>query len=818
MLAKREFRLLVAVLERGAQDVAERRTGIGGAVLRDGFLLFGDFERLDRHLDLAGLLVELDHAGIDLLADGKAFGALVVAVTGELRALDEGREVGTGDLHLDAALLHFEHFAGHDRTLLDIARLGEWVAFELLDAKRDALLLDVHIEHHGFHHVALLVVVDHLLARKLPVEVGEMDHAVDVAFETQEQTELGLDLDLALDGRTGRVTFDEDLPGVAHGLLETERDAALDGIDFQHLHFDFLRGRHDLAGVHVLLGPRHLGDVDQAFDARLELDERAVVGDVGDTAGEAGTQRVLGFDALPRIIQELLHAQRDAVRLVVDLDDLDLHGLADREHLGRVVDAAPRDVGDVQQAVDAAEVNERTVIGDVLDHAVDDLTLFEVLHQFLTLLGAGLFQHGAAGDDDVATAAVHLEDLERLRVVHQRRNVADRTDVDLRARQERHGTVEVDGEAALDLVEDDASDLFVVLERLLKLAPALFAAGLVTRQHGFAECVLDAIEEHFHLVADLDLAVTARAGKFAQRDAALGLQANVDDGHVLFNCNHLALDDGALLQAATCEGLVEHRGEIIARGAIGISRNRSHLFSSCGCLAGRWVHGRIGRAVSEGPQNLRATARCSGLRRNSGSGPAEARTFDTWKSLSGAWIAPVPKRRDRRYRPQRAGAGASSNDDRGLTPRTARSDGLDNVDGGPDAAFYIQLGVIEQVSIRCRFQGRNGPILVAFVPFKDVRQYRGLVGILTPRPRLQGPAAGADFRVGDHEDLHVGMRADHGSNIATVEHRARRIGGELTLKIQQNLPHFGDCRNHRSGVADLLGLQGRISELFGIEL
>jgi hypothetical protein len=32
-------------------------------------------------------------------------------------------------------------------------------------------------------------------------------------------------------------------------------------------------------------------------------------------------------------------------------------------------------------------------------------------------------------------------------------------------------------------------------------------------------------------------------------------------------------------------------------------------------------------------------------------------------------------------------------------PLPARSDGLDNVDGGPDAAFYIQMGVIEQVSI-----------------------------------------------------------------------------------------------------------------------
>src|SRR5882757_8302316 len=134
-------------------------------------------------------------------------------------------------------------------------------------------------------------------------------------------------------------------------------------------------------------------------------------------------------------------------------------------------------------------------------------------------------------------------------------------------------------------------------------------------------------------------------------------------------------------------------------------------------------------------------------------------------------------------------SGLSSNDGRGSNPLPARSDGLDNVDGGPDAVFYIQMGVIEQVSIRCRFQRRNSPILVAFVPFEDVRQHRGLVGVLTPRPGLQGPAAGADFWLGDNEDFHVGMRADHGSDIAAVEHRARRIRGELALKIQQNLPH-----------------------------
>jgi len=47
----------------------------------------------------------------------------------------------------------------------------------------------------------------------------------------------------------------------------------------------------------------------------------------------------------------------------------------------------------------------------------------------------------------------------------------------------------------------------------------------------------------------------------------------------------------------------------------------------------------------------------------------------------------------------KAGSGRSSNDGSGLVrmlsnPLPARSDGLDNVDGGPDAAFYIQMGII----------------------------------------------------------------------------------------------------------------------------
>ena len=168
-----------------------------------------------------------------------------------------------------------------------------------------------------------------------------------------------------------------------------------------------------------------------------------------------------------------------------------------------MADAAPGDVGDMQQAVHAAEIDEGAVIGDVLDHAFDDLLLLQAGDQRGAFLGAALFQHGAARHHDVAAAAVHLQNLERLRLVHQRADIAHRANIDLRAGQERHGAVEIDGEAALDAAEDHAGDAGLVVEGLLQLDPAFLAPRLVARQHRFAQRVLDALEIDFDLVADL---------------------------------------------------------------------------------------------------------------------------------------------------------------------------------------------------------------------------------------------------------------------------------------------------------------------------
>src|SRR3954468_14032199 len=90
--------LLLALLQRSAENVAKRRARIGRAVLGDRLFLFGDLERLDRHADLVRLLVELRHARIDLLADCETLGSLLGAVARKLIALDEGGELGADDL------------------------------------------------------------------------------------------------------------------------------------------------------------------------------------------------------------------------------------------------------------------------------------------------------------------------------------------------------------------------------------------------------------------------------------------------------------------------------------------------------------------------------------------------------------------------------------------------------------------------------------------------------------------------------------------------------------------------------------------------
>jgi hypothetical protein len=78
---------------------------------------------------------------------------------------------------------------------------------------------------------------------------------------------------------------------------------------------------------------------------------------------------VVGGELLPRILLGGLEREADALAVEVDLEHLHGDLVADGHDRPGVVDVLPRQLGHVDEAVHAAEVDERTEVDDAGHHA-----------------------------------------------------------------------------------------------------------------------------------------------------------------------------------------------------------------------------------------------------------------------------------------------------------------------------------------------------------------------------------------------------------------------------------------------------------------
>src|SRR6266568_3071282 len=417
-------------------------------------------ERLDGQRDLALVLVHVDDLHVDLVALLHHVARVLGALLAQLGDVDQPLDAGL-DLDEGAEVGELRHLPLQLRA--DRVALGERrprIGLRLLDAEAEALVLDVDVQHHRLDHVTLLELLARVLDALVPGDVGDVHQAVDALLDAHEDAEVGDVADLAPDDGADGVLVLEQRPGIRLDLLHAEADPLRLGVDVEHHRLDLVPHVDELRGVLHPLRPAHLADMDEALDALLDLDERAVVGERHHLARHAGADRILLVGAVPRVLLDLLQAQADAFAGGVELEDHHPHFLADLEHLRRVADAAPAHVGDMEQAVDAAQVDEGAVVGEVLHHALQDGALLQVLERLLLQLLALLLEEHAAREDDVAALLVELDDLELELLADELVEVPHRADVDLRPGQERLHA-DVDGEAALHAPDDDALDELV---------------------------------------------------------------------------------------------------------------------------------------------------------------------------------------------------------------------------------------------------------------------------------------------------------------------------------------------------------------------
>src|SRR5262249_10252526 len=126
-------------------------------------------------------------------------------------------------------------------------------------------------------------------------------------------------------------------------------------------------------------------------------------------------------------------------------------------HFVRIGNAAPAHVGNVQEAVDAAQVDEGAELGNVFDDAFANLLRLEFGEELLLHLLALILDQLAPADDDIAAGLVDLEDLALDGFADVVGNVRRPANIDLAGGQ-KDVDADVDQEAALDLAGDGAGD------------------------------------------------------------------------------------------------------------------------------------------------------------------------------------------------------------------------------------------------------------------------------------------------------------------------------------------------------------------------
>ena len=318
-------------------------------------------------------------------------------------------------------------------------------------------------------------------------------------------------------------------------------------VDAQDHHVDLVADADQFVGVIDPFRPRHLADVDQAFDTRFQLDERTIAHHVHDTAAVSRALGVLLLHVVPRVRLFLFQAKRYLLLFAVDVQNHHVDVLVQRNHLGRMIDAFPTHVGDVQQTVDPAQIDKGPELGDVLHHALADLALDQLFQQALPILFALLFDQRATTDDDIPPRLVDLQDFTLNETADVVANIRRAANVHLAGRQEDIDT-DVDEQAAFDFARDRAGDHLAFLhgfhdvvpfDQLLGLAPT--ETDHTVRVVGKPQFVFHFFDQHFDRVADnrgIFVAVP-----FVQRDRAFALETDVDKYRVVVHADYVSVDD-----------------------------------------------------------------------------------------------------------------------------------------------------------------------------------------------------------------------------------------------------------------------------------
>jgi hypothetical protein len=240
-----------------------------------------------------------------------------------------------------------------------------------------------------------------------------------------------------------------------------------------------------------------------------------------------------------------------------------------------MIDSSPGHVTDVENAVNAAKIDERPIAGNVLDCAFENHALLENLEDLFLQRVTFHFQKRPSRNDDVAPRSVKLEDRKTVGGADKTVQVSVRANIDMRAGEKRRDA-DIDLEAAFDLTGDMPFDAAPLVIGFFQVFPKFQIFCPLPGQYDAAAFAFRGVEEHIHVVSDLDLYMAFSISELLDRNLPFRLVADVDQ-----HMGRRDADDPAFHHAARFDGaqaLLKHRFKFTG-AARGRALNLFVLFS-----------------------------------------------------------------------------------------------------------------------------------------------------------------------------------------------------------------------------------------------
>ena len=270
--------------------------------------------------------------------------------------------------------------------------------------------------------------------------------------------------------------------------------------------------------------------MDQAVNARYDLSECAERHELEDLNLSNRADVVLGLEYVPRIVLLALVAEGDLLVFLIQTDNEYLYLVANRNDLGRVLDAAPGQLGDVNHAVHAADVYECAVGSQGLNGAVVLVADLDGVPDLLSSSLASLSLDLTDRTNNALALTVDLGDIEGLLGLNQLAHRLILRYAGLGCRDEYANAVCSCNNTAAVLLNDNTLNNGVLLVSLLNGLPALQLINALLGQSDGALAVVYANNNSLDLVANVDVGsyvIVRVVRQLTQRDIRSVLNAQI---------------------------------------------------------------------------------------------------------------------------------------------------------------------------------------------------------------------------------------------------------------------------------------------------